>query len=88
MATIPWERLGIRVLQGEAPGGVKCWINWHINEVPLGSGLTGPPLLGGEYIAYMDGERVGGVFSSLREARHELERAVEAPAATGASPEV
>lgn len=85
MTAISWERPGIRVLQGQGPNGVQCWINWHMNEVVLGDGLSGPPILGGEYTAYIDGDRVGGAFGSLSEAQTELEKALGGPAVTSAS---
>ena len=84
MGTISWNRPGIRVVQGLGPNGVQCWVNWHIKEVPLGAGLDGPPLLGGEYTAYINGERVEGVFGTLTEAEAELERAIHT--ATVATP--
>ena len=65
MATISWERPGVRVVQGVGKSGTLLWINWHFKEIRLGTGLNGPPVVGGEYTAYMDGKRVGDVFHSL-----------------------
>ena len=75
MATIPWERLGVRVVQGVGKSGAQFWVNWHFKEIALGEGLNGPPVVGGEYTAYMDGKRVGSVFSSVADAEAELEKA-------------
>ena len=75
MAAIHWERPGIRVLQGKSKNGADCWINWHFKEIPLGTGLNGPPVVGGEYTAYMDGNRIGDVFRSVADAEAELEKA-------------
>ncbi len=74
MPEIVWERPGIRVVQGFGKNGAECWVNWHFKEIPLGEGLNGPPLVGVEYTAYRNGERVGGVFQSLADAEAELEK--------------
>ena len=74
MAEILWERPGIRIVQGVSKSGAECWVNWHFAEIPLGEGLNGPPIVGGEYTAYRNGERVGGVFRSLADAEAELEK--------------
>ena len=72
MADISWVRPGVRVVEGESKSGARFWVNWHFKEIPLGAGLNGPPIVGGEYTAYRDGERVGDVFSSLADAQAEL----------------
>ena len=81
MAAIPWERVGIRVVQGVGKSGAQCWVNWHFKEIALGEGLNGPPVVGGEYTAYMDGKRVGDVFRSAADAEAELEKAESLAAA-------
>ncbi|MDE2715832.1 MAG: hypothetical protein OXI33_02310 [Chloroflexota bacterium] len=75
MAEIQWERPGVRVVEGVSKSGAQCWINWHFKEIALGVGLDGPPVVGGEYTAYRDGERVGDVFQSVADAKSELEKA-------------
>ena len=84
MAKISWERPGIRVVEGVGKSGTDLWISWHFKEIPLGTGLNGPPVIGGEYTAYMAGKRVGDVFHSLKAAEAELEKADTLALATAA----